>query len=196
MLRERISGSGSEGNLRAVPRVLQILALFVAAPALCVACSSSAPIGANETSSPPSSSTADSRAAAPEATSTPIPKCDDATTEALVRRFVAEFNVGAIDKVDSLFVSRGAGFRFLSTQKWGVEIDRTRVFPILQEFYQAGERIPDMSFSTVAGAGVDGIGGAGIRYGANGTIKFQIHCKTQLIAAIAWDNAEQPALRR
>ena len=107
-----------------------------------------------------------------------------------------EFNVGTIDKVDSLFVPRGAGFRFLSTQKWGVEIDRARVFPILQEFHQAGERIPDMSFSTVAGAGVDGIGGAGIRYGANGTIKFQIHCKTQLIAAIAWDNVDQPALRR
>ena len=134
--------------------------------------------------------------AIPEATSTPIPKCDDAITEALVRRFVEEFNTGAIDKVDALFVPSGVGFRFLSTQKWGVEIDRTRVLPILQEFYQAGERMLDMRLTTVAGADFDGIGGAGIRYGVNGTIKFQIHCKTQLIAAIAWDGVDQPALRR
>ena len=132
----------------------------------------------------------------PEATSSPIAKCDDATTEALVRRFVVEFNAGAIDKVDALFVPRGAGFRFLSTQKWGVEIDRARVLPILQEFYQAGERIPDMSLTTVASPNIDGIGGAGISYGAGGTIKFQIHCKTQAIAAIAWDGVDQPALRR
>jgi hypothetical protein len=142
------------------------------------------------------SSTAVTSAAIPLATSTPIPKCDDAITEALVRRFVEEFNAGAIDKVDVLFVPRGAGFRFLSTQKWGVEIDRTRVLPILQEFYQAGERMPDMRLTTVAGADFDGIGGAGIRYGVNGTIKFQIHCKTQLIAAVAWDLVDQPALRR
>ena len=162
--------------------------------ALCVACSSSSQ--ARPSATEPLASTTVPSTAIPEATSTPIPKCDDATTEALVRRFVAEFNAGAIDKVDALFVPRGAGFRFLSTQKWGVEIDRTRVVPILQEFYQAGERIPDMRITTVVGQDFDGIGGAGIRYGVNGTIKFQIHCKTQLIAAIAWDGVDQPALRR
>ena len=170
------------------------VAVLVTVLALCGACSGSSQ--ARPTVTEPSSSTTVSRAVIPEATSTPIAKCDDATTEALVRRFVAEFNAGAIDKVDALFVPRGAGFRFLSTQKWGVEIDRTRVLPILQDFYQAGERMPDMRLTTVAGADFDGIGGAGISYGVNGTIKFQIHCKTQLIAAIAWDGVDQPALRR
>jgi len=162
--------------------------------ALCIACSCSSRARPDATA--PLSSTAVTSAGIPLATSTPIPKCDDAITEALVRRFVEEFNAGAIDKVDALFVPRGAGFRFLSTQNWGVEIDRMRVLPILQEFYQVGERILDMRLTTVTGAGADGIGGAGITYGARGAIKFQIRCETQLIAAVAWDLVDQPALRR
>ena len=48
---------------------------------------------------------------------------------------------------DSLFRA-GAGFRFISTQKWGVEYDRTRIAPILHEFYDAGERMNDIRFIT------------------------------------------------
>lgn len=133
----------------------------------------------------------------PTATSTPIPHCDDATTESLVRRFVSEFNAGAIDKADALFVPRGAGFRFISTQKWGVEYDRTRVAPILQDLYQSGERMNDIRFTTFQGAaGFDSVGGTAIRYGVDGGIKFQIHCESQLIAAIAWDSLGQSAPRR
>ena len=100
------------------------VAAFVTMLALCSACSSSSQARPDATVPSPSSSTTVSRAAIPEATSTPIAKCDDATTEALVRRFAAEFNAGAIDKVDALFVPRGVGFRFLSTPKTGADTDQ------------------------------------------------------------------------
>jgi hypothetical protein len=179
----------------------RLAALSLAIVAVSGACSASpqsrtldpTPVSA----SPSVLSPAETTIGVPLATSTPIPQCADATTEALVRRFVAEFNAGAIDKAEGLFAPSGDGFRFLSTQKGGVEYDRTRVAPILQDFYQTGERMNDIRFIAFQGAaGFDAIGGTAIRYGIDGGIKFQIYCKSQLIAAIAWDGVEQSALRR
>ena len=55
----------------------------------------------------------------------------------------------------------------------------------------------DIRFIAFEGAaGFESIGGAAIRYGVDGGIKFQIHCTSQLIAAIAWDGVDQSVLRR
>jgi hypothetical protein len=126
----------------------------------------------------------------------PRVRCNDNNSQVLVGRFVVDYNSGNIDGVESLILPRGGGFRFLSTQKWGVEMDRARVGEILTAFHEAGERIEGVQMGTTEAAGPDGIGGTYIRYGVNGAIKFQIQCDLQRIAAIAWDLVDEPTLRR
>jgi hypothetical protein len=165
---------------------------LMAAVACVVSCSSSSKTGFVDNGS---TTTAVGVTTSPTPGTSRTP-CTERSSDALVQRFVSDFNRGNIDGVEALVLPQGGGFRFFSTQRWGVEMDRTRVAPILKAFHDAGERIEGVRMGATERAGVDGIGGTYIRYGVNGAIKFQIRCDVQRIAAIAWDLVDQPALRR